>query len=223
MPTDPELEAAVLEAIRAEGSVDASGIAVAVRDGVVTLDGTVDSLPRRYAAVRAASRVHGVRAIADEIVVQLPDLAHAPTDQDIAHAAVAALTRDTAVPEKTITVRVQDRCIWLVGEAETHEQRLAAERAVEILPGVRAVTNLVRLRPRRASPETVALIEAALLRDARLARRGIGVAVDGGAVTLLGRVASLDERAAAERAAWSAPGVMTVDDRLVVGTAAPPA
>lgn len=155
MNGDAQLQADVIEAIgRIDGQL-ATAIAVAVRAGVVTLNGEVDNLAKRTAVGRAATAVRGVVSLANEIVVRLPE-DQRRTDLDIAEDAVAALIKDTDVPDKTIKVRVQDRWIWLVGEAETEHQRRAAERAVENIPGVKGISNVVRIAPRRAAPTSTA-------------------------------------------------------------------
>jgi osmotically-inducible protein OsmY len=214
MKTDTQLQADVLEEIRADPQTPATEIGVAVSDGVVTLSGEVDSLAKRLSIGRAAARVRGVRAVADKLLVHLP-LDHRQTDEDLAHAVVNALIWDTEVPDKTIKARVQDRWVWLVGEAEWQYQRVAAQCAIENLRGIKGVTNLVRIKRRVPATELQAQIEAALARNAKLQDRTIGVAVDGTAVVLTGTVQSWGERMAAEHAAWSAPAT-DVDNRLAV-------
>ncbi|MGH7618440.1 MAG: BON domain-containing protein [Gemmatimonadaceae bacterium] len=145
MKTDFELQTALTDALRRDERLVASDIGVAVRNGAATLTGEVDSLAKRLAATRAAEGVDGIGAFANDIVVRLPQ-DHWRTDTDIAHDAVNALIWDTEVPDKTIKVRVQDRRIWLVGDAESYAQRQAAEDAVVQIVGVKGVTNLVRVR-----------------------------------------------------------------------------
>jgi osmotically-inducible protein OsmY len=215
MKTDSQLQADVLEALRADEHIVASDIGVSARDGVVTLSGEVDSLTKRVAAGRAAEHVRGVRSIANELAVRLPQ-DRRRTDADIADDVVNALVWDTEVPDKTIKARVQDRWVWLVGEADWHYQRLAAERAVESIAGVKGVTNLVRIKWRTPDPELQAAIEAALLRNAELAMQDIRVSVVNGAVTLSGVVRSWADRMAAEHVVWSAAGVTEVDNQLEI-------
>lgn len=214
MKTDTQLQADVLEEIRADPQTPASEIGVAVSDGVVTLSGEVDSLAKRLSIGRAAERVRGVKAVADNVLVHLP-VDHRQSDEDLAHAVVNALIWDTEVPDKTIKARVQDRWVWLVGEADWQFQRMAAERAVENLGGIKGVTNLVRIKRRVPAAELQAQIEAALARNAKLQHRAIGVAVDGSAVVLTGTVQSWGERMAAEHAVWASP-VTDVENRLEV-------
>ena len=149
---DAQLQSDVVAAIALEIGSGSSDVAVAAQNGVVTLAGETDSLPRRLAVVRAATRVHGVREVADTIYVVLP-VEQRRTDADLAEAVVSALISDGAVPEKTIKARIQDQWVWLVGEAEFEHQRLAAENAVQGIAGVKGVTNLVRIRKRAIAPE----------------------------------------------------------------------
>jgi osmotically-inducible protein OsmY len=215
MKPDSLLQAEVLEELRADVRVTAHDIAVSVRDGVVSLGGEVDSLSKKVAAVRAAERVHGARALVDAIRVHLP-VDQRRSDIDIAHAAVNALIWDTEVPDKTIKLRVQDGWIWLVGEAEWQFQRVAAQRAVENIAGVKGIRNVVRLKSRGPSLNVRDDIERALSRNATLASRAIGVAVVGSKVRLTGTVSSWSERIAAENTVWSARGVTEVENELSI-------
>jgi osmotically-inducible protein OsmY len=215
MKTDSQLQAAVMEELRSDASIVPSDLAVAVQDGVVTLSGEVDSLAKESAAIHAVQRVAGVRAVASDIRVRLPN-DHKRTDADLAHDAVNALMWDTEVPDKTIKARVQDGWIWLVGEADWQYQRLAAQRAVENIAGLRGVTNVVRIKKHEIAPALKARIERALVRHADLFDRDIHVDVDDGSVVLGGAVRSWHERTAAEHAVWSAPGVTRVDNRLEI-------
>jgi osmotically-inducible protein OsmY len=213
MQTDFQLQANVLDELADDPSLVPSDIAVAVRDGVVTLSGDVDSLAKQNAAIRAAQRVIGVRAVAADLRVRLADDKRR-TDADLAHDAVNALTWDTEVPEKTIAACVQDGWIWLVGEAEWQYQRLAAQRAVENIAGLKGLTNIVRIRRHSAAPALKSHIDRAIARHAELHDRDIRVETNGTAVAIAGHVRSWREREAVEEAVWSAPGVTSVDDRV---------
>ena len=155
MRSDSELQAAVVERMRLDGRLAPSDIGVAARDGVVTLNGEVDSLTKRVAAARAAEAVPGVIAVANDIDVRIPG-DQRRSDVDIAHDLVEALMWDTDVPDKTIKARVQDQWVWLVGECEWAYQRAAAEHATEHIAGVKGIVNSVRVTrgspPRRAAP-----------------------------------------------------------------------
>lgn len=219
MKTDSQIQADILDELRSDVTIAPADIAVAVRDGAVTLSGRVESLVTRNAAVRATQRVAGVRSVADEIRVHLPPDRRL-SDEDIAHAVVNALMWDTEVPDKMIKARVHNGWIWLVGEADWRYQRDAAQRAVEHIAGVKGVSNIVRIKKRAEPPvapaELKAQIEHALARNVAVTGRDIHVSVADHSVMLAGRVHSWSERMAAERAAWSAAGITAVDNALEI-------
>jgi len=146
MKTDSELQRYVMDELAWEPIVDAAEIGVSVNSGVVTLSGTVESYPQKWAAERAAERVKGVKAVTDEIEVRLPG-ARERTDSDIARAAVNALEWNTLVPLDRIKVLVQKGWISLDGTVEFHYQKAEAERAVRSLLGVKGVINRINLKP----------------------------------------------------------------------------
>jgi osmotically-inducible protein OsmY len=216
MKGDSQLRQDVLNELMWDPSISEKAIGVASQDGIVTLAGFVDTWVQKRNATRAAERVVGVRGVVDELTVNLPT-SMARTDAELAQSAVQALGWDIEVPD-TVKVRVDQGWITLDGEARWQFQRSAAERAVRNLKGVRGVTNLVAIRPPSVSPFDVSTkIKDALRRAAeRDADQVIVDAVDG-KVTLSGRVKTYAEREEAERAAWSAPGVSSVDDRIMIG------
>ena len=216
MKTDMQLQRDVIEELRWDPAVGRAEIGVAASDGVVTLSGEVDSFAQKFAAERAARRVAGVRAVAEEVGVKLRTTTKR-TDTELAHAAVNALQWDTEVPDDRITVRVEDGWIALEGTVEWQYQRAAAERAVRYLTGVKGLANLITVKPRASVQDIRAKIETALKRTAELDAHAIQVEASHGTVRLTGRVRSWAERNDAEQAAWSAPGVSKVEDRLLVG------
>ena len=215
MKADAELRADILEELKWDPAVNEVEIGVAAKDGVVTLSGYVESFAQKYAAERAAERVSGVRALAENLKVKLPS-ARERTDTQIAHAVVDALDWDIEVPPG-ITARVEGGWITLQGSVEWQYEKAAAERAVRYLTGVKGVMNLIDVAPKHASASEVGQrISDALRRNAELDASRIVVEATDGKVTLKGTVRSWAERADAERAAWAAPGVKEVEDRIVV-------
>lgn len=216
MKTDTQLHRDVIDQLHWEPSVREAEIGTSVKDGVVTLTGFVDSFAEKWTAVRTVEAVKGVRAVVDELAVNLPS-AHLRTDTDIAHAAVSALTWDIEVPNDRIRTTIRDGWITLEGDVEWQFQRRAAERAVRNLTGVRGVSNLIAVKPNRVSPyDVTGKIKETLRRSAEFEADQISVEVRDGIVTLDGTVRSYAERHDAERAAWSAPGVTKVNDRIAV-------
>lgn len=212
---DTELQRDVLNELEWKPSVNAAEVGVSVNNGVVTLTGHISSYAEKWAAEKAALRVHGVRAVANELDVKLPGTSRR-TDQDIALSAVNALKANISVPDQQIKVTVENGWVTLDGEVEWRYQKSAAEDAVRYLPGVIGVTNLVQVKPRVSPTDLKSRIEEALKRRAELDAKHITVEVDGGKVTLRGTVHSWAEREAAETEAWSAPGVSSVMNLIEV-------
>jgi len=217
--TDMELRDDVLAEVEWEPSVDGAQIGVTAHDGVVTLTGRVESYLEKTEALRAAKRVIGVTAIADELEVHWASEAR-NSDTDIAESVHRALASNASVPKDGVKAIVDEGRVTLEGEVKWPFQRIAAEHAVESLRGVRMVTNAVRVAPPLTSPSVVkAKIEAAFKRRADVDASRITVRTEQGTVILEGSVPALYERDAAESAAWSAPGVRSVEDHIRVNPA----
>jgi osmotically-inducible protein OsmY len=212
---DLELKKAVESELNWEPSIDAAQIGVAVKDGIVTLSGRVQSYWEKLAAERAAARVTGVKAVVNSLEVRLPT-ASERTDEDIARAAVEALRWNVLVPADRIKVKVSKGWVTLEGSVDWQYQKEAAEKAVRKLYGVTGVSNLVTVAPKVSSTAVKSQIEAALRRLAELDASRIKVETEDGTVKLSGTVHSWFEREEAERAAWAAPGVRRVEDHIQV-------
>jgi len=218
MKTDSQIQKDVIEELKWDPSVTHEYIGVAVKDGVVTLTGAVPSYFEKSAAERAAQRVAGVRAIAEEIEVKYPSC-YRRDDGDIADSILLAFRWNVQIPDDKLHVKVAKGWVTLSGEVEWDFQRAAAENAVKPLSGVLGVTNLIGVKPRIEASDVKTKIEQALKRAAEREARRIKVEVKGTEVTLSGKVRSYAELHDARGAAWSAPGVSTVQDHLVISAA----
>ena len=215
MKTDSELMTNLQAELDWDPSFDDRGIVVAVKDGVVTLAGYVSSYEAKWAAENAAKRIAGVRAIANDIAVNLNPESQR-SDREIAEAAVSALKSNVAVPLEAIKVIVNDACVTLEGKVMMWYQKNAAENAVRNLWGVRSIRNRIEITPKVYAGDIRGKIRQTFKRHADVDADKIQIAVTDGTVTLDGEVTNWREREDAEIAAWSAPGVIHVKNRLSV-------
>jgi osmotically-inducible protein OsmY len=213
--TDEQIHRDVLAELKWDARVLPNEIGVAVKDGVVTLTGWVDFYSKKWAAEEAAHRVRGVKAVANDIEVQLSGSGQR-TDPEIAEAAIRALMWDALLPTDLIHVTVSKGVVTLKGEVEWQFQRQDAERVVRPLRGVQMVLNLITVKPRVGPSDLKKKIEEALVRSAKTDAEQITVEVEGSTVILKGTARSWAEKQEAERAAWRAPGVTLVDNRIKV-------
>jgi osmotically-inducible protein OsmY len=215
MKSDMQLQKDVMDELRWEPTVSEKEIAVAVKDGVVTLGGYVQSYAQKRAAEHAVARVAGVRAVAEDIQVKLPT-SRQRSDTEVAHAVINALKWDTEVPDELIKAKIQNGWVTLEGGVEFFYQKSAAERCVRFLNGVKGVSNVISVKPGVTTTKVTQNIEAALKRRAEVDADKIKVDTLDGKVTLRGSVHSWLEMKEAENAAWATPGVWSVDDKLMV-------
>ena len=214
MKDDILIQNNVISELKWEPRVNAAAIGVSVKDGIVTLNGYVSSFTEKLAAEKVASAVVGVKGVAQELKVKLPQ-AFERDDADIAEAAVNALEWNTLVPDDRIKVEVQDGMAVLSGEVDWEYQRAAAHDAVCCLLGVKGVTNEISINPSVSPKDVKSKIQGAFQRHSILDAKHIVIESVGSKVILNGTVHSWTEKQEAASAAWSAPGVSDVENNLV--------
>lgn len=215
MRTDSDIKRDVEAELKWDPDIDPTDIAVAVKSGVVTLTGFVRSYSQKYQAERDVKRVSGVVGVANDIEVRLPSSSERP-DPEIARDAVAALKADLPYSSENMKVVVKDGWLTLEGSAEWNYQRDRAEQAVRRVRGIKGFSNMIAIKPRVAPAEIKSKIEEAFRRNAELDANSITVEANGSEVILKGKVRSWAERQEAERAAWRAPGVTKVENRIAI-------
>jgi osmotically-inducible protein OsmY len=213
--TDQSLRQSVLDELAWDPSVSEAHIGVTARSGVVTLTGHVGSYSEKCAAEHAVGRVSGVKAIAEELEIRyLYGIGHG--DEDIAKQALNVLSWDLSVPKDKVKVKIDKGWVTLSGDVNWYYQKHTAEMDVRKLLGVMGVSNQIAIKPSARASDVRKAIEAAFERNAEFEADNISVSIDGGKVTLSGKVDSYYERTLAEKTAWSAPGVTQVHDLITI-------
>lgn len=214
-PGDLELKVHVEEQLEVDQAVNAASIGITVKDAVVTLYGDVRSFSERQAAEQIVMGIHGVRALVNELEVRLPADSER-RDEDIARTAASVLLWHSAIPEDRIKLGVSSGWITLRGEVDWHYQRVAAQRAVRDLMGVRGVSNQISVTNKALKAEIRNRIHESLKRNAIMNAQGVKVSVEGDKAILSGTVQTLQRRVEAERAAWNVPGIAQVENKIRV-------
>jgi osmotically-inducible protein OsmY len=213
--SDDDIKRDVEQELRADPDINASDIAVAVNDGVVTLGGFVRSYMQKWQAERDVKRVAGVRGVANDIEVRLP-LIHQKPDPELAREVVQELKTELPYSHNLIKVVVSNGWVTLEGEVEWHYQKERAEAAARRVRGIKGITNYVEVKPRVEPQDIKRKIEETFRRSAEVDANRITVETHGSQVILKGTVRSWAERDEAERAAWLVPGVRDVENRIMV-------
>lgn len=216
MRKDRDIQNDILDELKWDPAVDVTDVGVSVVDGAVTLTGTVRTFPERWAAERAAKRVRGVVAVAENIKVSL-DPMYVRDDSELAKRIAHVLEWDPAVPHERIQAEVRDGAVVLNGEVNWHFQREVAETHVARISGVKTVTNHLVVVHRVTQPEIKKEIVRALHRNADLEASHLNIDVKDGRVRLSGKVKALYEKELVKNAVWSAPGVVAIEDELRIG------
>lgn len=219
MKSDLEIREDVMAELEWEPGLHGAQVGVSVNDGVVMLSGVVDTYYKKVLAEKATKKVSGVRAVAEEIVVQVPG-SNTFTDIDIAKAVISALKWNSSVDDSRISVTVEGGEVTLSGQAAWNFQKLSAQKAVENLVGVSSIINNIRVENKIVAHDVKQRIADAFERSAAIDSNKLNVEVAGDRVILTGTVRSFAEKMDAEKTAWSSPGVMDVDNRLSVDSGA---
>lgn len=215
MKTNEELQKSVQDAIKSEPFLNAAQIGVAVKDGIVTLTGEVDSYAKKLEVEEAAGNVAGINAVVEKVVVKLGK-SLSKSDNDIAAEILNAYKYDWEIPNDTVKVKVEDGWVTLTGDLSWNYQREAAKRAADRMAGVKGVTNNIDIKASIKDQIEKEEIQGALMRNSSVSDEAIDVTVAGTKITLTGCVSSKFQKEEAGRVAWNAPGVWKVDNEIVV-------
>lgn len=217
MKTNEQLQRDVMDELKWDPMIAASEIGVAVKDGIVTLSGYVDNYSKKYAAEKAAKRINGVVAVAEDIEVRF-NKAGRHDDTAIAEAILNAFKWSNLVPESKLKVKVDDGWVTLEGTVDWQFQKDAAYKTIRDIEGVKSIINSIKLKPRLEKDDVEKTIRQALHRRANVNADNIRVYTEGSKVILSGKASTWNERREVEKAVWSSPGVIEVEDNIDITT-----
>lgn len=215
MKADDEIQKNVIEELKWQPSIHSTEIGVAVKNGIVTLSGTVGTYIEKKTAENAAFSVSGVKGVAEDIEVNIGP-GHKKTDAELAQAALNALKWNVLVPDDKIKVKVENSWVTAEGTVDWVYQQNAVRDALSNITGIKGLSNLVKIQPKVNAADVKKNIASAFERSAIIDSNSIHIENSGNKVILSGKVRSYSERREAERAAWNAPGVATVENNIEV-------
>jgi len=215
MKSDFQIQKDVMDELKWDPFISISEIGVSVKNGVVTLSGHVDTYSKKLAAEKAAKKVAGVKAVAEELTVGISP-SYRKTDSEIAAAVISALKWHSAVQDEKIKITVEDGTVKLEGEVDWEYQRNNVKTAVENLTGVRSVLDLIMVKPRITPTDIQQKISSAFHRSATIDAGKLTAEVIGSKVVIHGKVRSFMEKEDVERAVWNAPGVTSVESKIQI-------
>ncbi len=218
MDKNEQLQKDVQDAIKWEPLLNAAEIGVTAKDGVVTLTGVVDNYSKKIEAEHAAKRVHGVKAVAENIKINF-GTSDKLNDTEIANEIMSVFQSNWEIPGELIKVQVENGWVTLDGDVSWNFEKEAAKKSIIHLAGITGVANNIRIKSVAKDSVEEKDIEAAFTRNWSMADNEIHVTVANNKVTLTGMVKSLYQKDEAERIAWNAPGVGDMDNKLIVGCA----
>jgi osmotically-inducible protein OsmY len=216
MNGDSELQNKIVQELAWEPSVDARHITVTAKNGIVTLSGYVEQYSDKTHAERAVERMHGVRALINQIELELPGSLHR-NDLEIVESALTALGLNTLIPTDRVKIVAQSGWLTLEGSVDWQYQRMAAEDTVRTIRGIKGISNQITIQAEGLKADIKDKIRSALVRSARLDSSQIAIDIAGSKAILSGNVRSWSERHEAEAATWAAPGIAAVENNIVIG------
>lgn len=217
MKSDSQLQQDVMDQLKCDPLLNPVQIGVAVRNGVVSLSGFVDTYFKKIKAEDAVKKISGVKALAESLQVGISPF-YKKSDSDVAELVLSMLRQHTSIPDENIKIKVEDGIVTLEGRVDWNYQRKLAEQALEGLAGIRGIVNHLVIKSVTTSENIKKRITAAFHRQAAIDSSRLTVEIIGTKAILKGTVRSFAEKEEAESAAWSSPGIFEIENHLIVDT-----